>query len=78
MGAAAVRPWQADELFALIRRADPYTALTREQFDAVLEMVAGEHPFEMARPPVRLVLWDKAADRISPTRGAANGIDEGD
>lgn len=32
--------WRADDLFALVRRAAPYTELTRAQFDEVIELVA--------------------------------------
>ncbi len=32
--------WRTDDLFALVRRAAPYTELTRAQFDEVVELVA--------------------------------------
>lgn len=32
--------WRADDLFALVRRAAPYTGLTRAQFDEVVTLVA--------------------------------------
>jgi len=32
--------WDEDELFALVRRAYPYRELTRETFDAILEMLS--------------------------------------
>ncbi|MGH1488377.1 MAG: DEAD/DEAH box helicase [Acidimicrobiales bacterium] len=31
--------WQADELFNLVRRAHPFSTLTRDQFDEVVELV---------------------------------------
>jgi ATP-dependent helicase Lhr and Lhr-like helicase len=71
-GAVASRSYQADELYALIRRAHPYAALPRQQFDAVLSMTAGDHPFQMARPPRPLLLWDRAAGRLSPTRSSSH------
>ena len=69
-GAVAARDWQADELLAVIRRAYPYAELTDEAFESVLRMLAGEHPFEMNRPPQPLVLWDRATGRLSPTRSS--------
>ncbi|WP_188865340.1 DEAD/DEAH box helicase [Pseudomonas asuensis] len=35
----ACREWEEDALFALIRRADPYAALSRTDFDAVIAML---------------------------------------
>ncbi len=72
VGAVAARDCGADELFVLIRRACPYKELSREQFDAVLGMLAGEHPFQMANAPRPLILWDRAAGRLSPTRSSAH------
>jgi ATP-dependent Lhr-like helicase len=37
---AAAEDWQEDELFALIRRAYCYADLTREDFDAVIDMLS--------------------------------------
>ncbi len=67
-GAVAARDWQADELLALIRRPCAYTGLSQDQFDAVLEMLSGDHPFQMARGPRAQVLWDRASGRLSATR----------
>jgi ATP-dependent helicase Lhr and Lhr-like helicase len=36
----ACREWNEDELYALIRRAWPYRDLTREEYDAVVKMLA--------------------------------------
>ena len=44
----AGRGWDEDELFALVRRAWPYAELAREQFDAVVRMLA--EGFRRARP----------------------------
>jgi ATP-dependent Lhr-like helicase len=35
-------------------------------------MLAGEVPFEMARPPMPLLLWDRVSGMLSPTRSAPN------
>ena len=40
VAACAAEPWREDDLFALVRRAGPYAALSRADFDAVVEMVS--------------------------------------
>jgi ATP-dependent Lhr-like helicase len=40
VAAAAAEPWSEDALFALVKQAAPYAALTRQDFDAVVEMLA--------------------------------------
>ena len=40
VAAAAAEAWREDDLYALMRRAGPYAALSREDFDAVVEMLA--------------------------------------
>ena len=70
VGCVAAGASEADALFELIRRAYPYTDLSREQFDGVLAMLAGEHSFQMSQAPRPLVLWDRANGRLSPTRSS--------
>ncbi len=36
----ACEPWREDELFGLVRKAAPYSQLTREEFDEVVEMMS--------------------------------------
>jgi ATP-dependent Lhr-like helicase len=42
LGMACVRLWQEDEAFELVRRAYPYRALRREEFDDCLRYLAGQ------------------------------------
>jgi ATP-dependent helicase Lhr and Lhr-like helicase len=37
----AAREWRSDDLYELVRRAAPYTGLTRQQFDEVVDLAAG-------------------------------------
>jgi ATP-dependent Lhr-like helicase len=37
----AAEEWRTDELYELVRRAAPYTELSRDEFDEVVELVAG-------------------------------------
>jgi ATP-dependent Lhr-like helicase len=41
LGMSIERPWTPDEAYGLLRRAGPYTSLTRPDFDAVLRYLAG-------------------------------------
>jgi ATP-dependent helicase Lhr and Lhr-like helicase len=66
----AVDDWQADELFATIRRAAPYAELSRTAFDGVLDMLSGLYPsdeFAELRPRVT---WDRVANVITARQGA--------
>ncbi len=40
VAACAAEPWPEDALFALVRRAAPFAGLARQDFDAVVEMLA--------------------------------------
>ena len=66
-----VAPVAVDELERVVRRAANYRDLSRDALVAVLDMLAGRYPstdFAELRP--RLV-WDREADVLTPTRGAA-------
>src|SRR5215813_5239423 len=65
VAAAATQPWQEDALFDLCRRADPYRALTRSEFDQVLRMLADGIATNRGRGLAHLF-----HDRIKGRRGA--------
>ncbi|HTK28290.1 MAG TPA: DEAD/DEAH box helicase [Vicinamibacterales bacterium] len=67
---AAMDPWDADELFATIRRAAPCAELSRAVFDGVLDMLSGRYPsdeFAELRPRVT---WDRVAGTVVAREGA--------
>jgi ATP-dependent Lhr-like helicase len=67
---ATLDSWDVDELFALIRRAAPYAALTRPVFEGVLDMLSGRYPtadFAELRPRIN---WDRRRNRLSARQGA--------
>ena len=67
---AALDDWAVDELEAVVRRAAPFSGLTRPVLEAVLDMLAGRYPgeeFAELRP--RLV-WDRVAGVIHGRPGA--------
>jgi len=69
VAAAATQTWQGDDLFDLCRRADPYRALTREEFDHVLRMLADGIATNRGRGLAHL-FHDRINHRIKGRRGA--------
>jgi ATP-dependent Lhr-like helicase len=68
MVALGERP--VDELYALARRAAPFAALPRAQFEGVLDMLSGRYPSdEFAELRPRLV-WDRLRGTARPREGA--------
>jgi len=66
----AVEPWHADELFAFVRQAAPFSELARTSFDGVLDMLSGLYPsdeFAELRPRIT---WDRVTNILTPRPGA--------
>ncbi|HXW47038.1 MAG TPA: ATP-dependent helicase [Streptosporangiaceae bacterium] len=66
----AMDTWDVTDLEQVVRRAAPFSGLTRPVLDAVLDMLAGRYPsedFAGLRP--RLV-WDRATDRLAGRPGS--------
>ena len=67
---AGVDTWDVDELFAVIRRAAPFTDLSRRMFEGVLDMLSGRYPsdeFAELRPRVT---WDRTHNTLVGREGA--------
>jgi ATP-dependent Lhr-like helicase len=61
---------RVDELFALARRAAPFSALPRAQFEGVLDMLAGRYPSdEFAELRPRLT-WDRLRGVVRAREGS--------
>jgi ATP-dependent helicase Lhr and Lhr-like helicase len=58
------------ELFALVRRAYPYHALTRAAFDEVLGMLSGKYPADVAAALEPRIVWNRATDQLTASRGS--------
>jgi ATP-dependent Lhr-like helicase len=66
---AALGERTVDELFALARRAAPWSALTRAQLEGVLDMLSGRYPSdEFAELRPRLV-WNRLRGTVRPREG---------
>jgi ATP-dependent Lhr-like helicase len=66
----AMDDWKLEKLFAAVRRAAPFAALTRNVFESVLDMLSGRYPsdeFVELRP--RLT-WDRAANTLTARQGS--------
>jgi len=66
----AMDDWDIDDLARTVRRAAPFSTITRPVLDAVLDMLAGRYPsedFAGLRP--RLV-WDRTTARLSGRPGS--------
>ena len=69
VAAAATQTWQEDDLFNLCRRADPYRALPRAEFDHVLRMLADGIATDRGRGLAHL-FHDRINRRLKGRRGA--------
>ena len=66
----AMEPWQVDDLEALVKRAAPFSTLTRGVLEAVLDMLSGRYPsdeFAELRPRV---VWDRLTGTVTARPGA--------
>lgn len=65
----AMKPWQVDELFNLVRQAYPYQTLPRSHFFSVIEMISGRYPSEAFRDLRPRVSWDRVNNILHPLPG---------
>jgi ATP-dependent Lhr-like helicase len=66
----AVDDWVVDELERMIRRAAPFSGLTRPILEAVLDMLAGRYPSEEFAGLRPRLVWDRVAGIIRARPGA--------
>jgi ATP-dependent helicase Lhr and Lhr-like helicase len=62
--------WKVPELHETIRRAHPFSELSRELLDSVLDMLDGRYPSEEFAELRPRIVWDRVADTIRARRGA--------
>ena len=68
---AATEEWQTDALYRLLTRAAPYSTLPREQFDLVVEMLAGRYAGTRIRDLKPRLAFDRIAQTVTARKGAA-------
>ena len=67
-------PWRIDELYAAVRTSTPYHGLSREQFDLVLEMLAGRYEDVRIRELTTRVSIDRLDGTVAARRGAVQAL----
>jgi ATP-dependent Lhr-like helicase len=67
----AMDRWDVPALFARVRQAYPYRALTAAAFESVLEMVSGRFPTATFRDLRARVSWDRVHNWLHPLPGSA-------
>jgi ATP-dependent Lhr-like helicase len=65
-----VETWEVDDLFANLRASYPYRHLSREQFDLVVNMLAGRYADSRVRELKPLVSLDRLDHTVAARRGA--------
>ncbi|HEY8310922.1 MAG TPA: helicase-related protein, partial [Gemmatimonadaceae bacterium] len=70
VAAVSVDDWDADELYALIRRSYPYHALPRAPYDEVLAMLSGKYPSEIAAELEARISFDRATNILTCSRAS--------
>jgi ATP-dependent Lhr-like helicase len=66
----AMDDWQVGDLELLIRRAAPFSGLTRSVLDAVLDMLAGRYPSEEFAELRPRLIWDRTSGTLRGRPGA--------
>jgi ATP-dependent helicase Lhr and Lhr-like helicase len=66
----AVDDWRVDDLEQMVRRAAPFSGLTRPILEAVLDMLAGRYPSEEFAGLRPRLVWDRVAGTIRARPGA--------
>ncbi len=59
-----------DDLFDLVRRAAPYSELSRAVFEATLDMLAGRYPSDLFAELRPRLNWDRVSNELSPRPGS--------
>ena len=67
----ASEEWQTDKLFAVLTRTRAYASLPREQFDLVIEMLAGRYAGTRVRDLKPRLAFDRVRDTVKARQGAA-------
>ena len=70
VAAVAMEPMSSSELFAILRRAAPFAALSVASFESVLDLLSGRYPsdeFAELRPRIT---WDRVTHQLTPRQSA--------
>jgi ATP-dependent Lhr-like helicase len=70
----ASETWHVDVLYDLLRRSHPYRSLPREQFDLVVEMLAGRYAGSRVRDLKARVVYDRIEQTLRAAKGAVYAL----
>jgi ATP-dependent Lhr-like helicase len=70
VAATTVDGWDVDELYGLVRRAANFSDLSRDVFDATLDMLAGRYPSDTFAGLRPRVVWNRAEGTVRARQGA--------
>lgn len=70
VAAAAMDEWNTAELYDVVRGAANFTGVSRELFDATLDLLAGRYPSEEFSELRPRIVWDRLADTVRGRSGA--------
>ena len=62
--------WEVDEIERVVTATEPYTELSREQLENVLDMLDGRYPSERFAELRPRVVWDRTAGTVRGRKGA--------
>ncbi|MGH2965360.1 MAG: DEAD/DEAH box helicase [Solirubrobacterales bacterium] len=62
--------WEADEIEGVVTGAEPFSELSREQLENVLDMLDGRYPSDRFAELRPRIVWDRAAGTVRGRRGA--------
>ncbi|NIP15106.1 MAG: DEAD/DEAH box helicase [Pseudomonadales bacterium] len=66
----ASETWQVDDVFDLLRRSTPYHELPREQFDLLIDMLAGRYAGSRVRELKPRIVLDRINNTVRAQKGA--------
>src|SRR5204862_7226544 len=67
---AALDEWEIDDVEHLVRRAQPFAELSREQLENVLDMLDGRYPSDKFAELRPRIVWDRAKGTMRGRPGA--------
>lgn len=67
---AASEEWETEKLYRVLTRATPYAELPREQFDLVVEMLAGRYAGTRVRELKPRLAFDRVRETVKARQGA--------
>ncbi len=62
--------WDVDEIESVVKSAEPYGELSREQLENVLDMLDGRYPSERFAELRPRIVWDRTAGTVRGRKGA--------